>query len=356
MTNVDALFMKSCFRDFYRVGVISLAGIGVMAGQAAFADTNLVNEKFWVVDGTDDLATNASSMTVTTNGQAVGAFSELAFSYNIDGTNVVPVGVVKGSGEIQMAVPFGPFGGSFFLTGYWDCDAGYVPTMVISNLDIRLKGGRAPVVEMKGKISNLVSMEAKDFQLIMMVPKPQLMQAELSYTLTATTNFCVAGVDGFTSHTNQDNFQVARMASNYLSPETNEDSIARFVKVTGSTCVLEYCSTTRHSFCHALANQDSLVVTNKPPKLGGNTIWLMNNGKVNANSPTLAVKFMSPPAGRLRPQGLETATTDPTAENVSFWANWSEVKETYRAGKKVTTVRYMLEVSPPEPLSCAYNF
>jgi hypothetical protein len=114
--------MNRSFRSFCRVGVIALVGIGAMAACAAFADTNLVNKKFWVVDGTDDSATNASSITVSTNGYAVGAFTELAFSYNIDGTNVVPVGVVKGSGEIQMAVPYGPFGGSFFLTGYWDCD------------------------------------------------------------------------------------------------------------------------------------------------------------------------------------------------------------------------------------------
>jgi hypothetical protein len=344
--------MKCCFRNFYRVGLISLAGIGAMAGKAALADTNLVNEKFWVVDGTDDLATNASSITVTTDGHAAGAFSELAFSYNIEGTNLAPVGVVKGSGEIQMAVPNGPFGGSFFLTGYWDCDAGYVPTMVISNLDIRLKGGKAPVVEMKGKISNLVSMAAKDFQLIMMVPRPQLMEAELSYTLTATTDFCVDDM----IHTNQDNFQVARMAANYLSPETNDDSIARFVKVTSSVCVLEFCSSTRKSFCYALANQDSLVVTNKPPKLGGSTIWLMNNGTVNTNSPTLAVKFMNPSAGQLKPQGLETATSDPTAENISYWGNLTHVKDTYRARKKVTKVRYLLEVSSPGTLSCDYSY
>ena len=146
--------MNRSFRSFCRVGVIALVGIGAMTGRAAFADTNLVTEKSWVINGTDDPATNASSIAVTVNGHAMGAFTELAFSYNIQGTNVVPVGVVKGSGEIQMAVPFGPFGGSFFLTSYWDCDAGYVPAMTISNLDIRLKGGKTPVVEMKGQISD----------------------------------------------------------------------------------------------------------------------------------------------------------------------------------------------------------
>jgi hypothetical protein len=344
--------MNRSFRSFCRVGVIALVGIGAMAACAAFADTNLVNKKFWVVDGTDDSATNASSITVSTNGYAVGAFTELAFSYNIDGTNVVPVGVVKGSGEIQMAVPYGPFGGSFFLTGYWDCDAGYVPTMVISNLDIRLKGGKAPVLELKGKISNQVSMAAKDFELKVLVPKARLMEAELSYTLTATTNFCV---DKFT-HTNDDNFEVARMASNYLSPDVNENDGARFVKVTSHFCVLEFCFTTKKSFCYALADEDRLLITNKPPKLGGNTIWLMNNGNSPTNTPTLAVKFMSPSSGQLRPQGLESATVDPTAENVSYWGNWAEVKGMYRAKKKVAKVRYMLEVSTPGTLSCDYSY
>ncbi|MGA2605613.1 MAG: hypothetical protein ABSG14_15450 [Verrucomicrobiia bacterium] len=344
--------MNRCFRSFCRVAAIALVGIGAMAGGAAFADTNVVNEKFWVVEGTDDSATNASSIAVSLKGQAVGMFSELAFSYNIDGTNVVPVGVVKGSGEIQMAVPNGPFGGSFFLTGYWDCDAGYVPTMVMSNLDIRLKGGKAPALVLKGKISNGVSMAAKDFELMMLVPQPQLMEAELSYTLTATTNFCVDDI----IHTNRDNFELARMASNYLSPETNEDDIVRFVKVTSHTCVLEYCETTRKSFCYALTDEDRFVITNGTPGLGGNTIWLMNDGTVNTNSPTLAIKFMSPGLGVIKPQAVVNASSDPTAENVSYWGNWRSVKETYRAKKKVTKVRYMLEVGSPGTLSCDYNY
>jgi hypothetical protein len=83
---------------------------------------------------------------------------------------------------------------------------------------------------------------------------------------------------------------------------------------------------------------------------------LVNDGTVNTNSPTLAVKFMNPSAGKLRPQGLETATSDPTAENVSYWGNWGHVKKTYRARKKVTKVRYMLEVSSPGTLSCDYKY
>jgi hypothetical protein len=352
MTNVGEPFMNRCFRSFCRVAAVALAGTGAMAGGAALADTSVVNEKFWVVDGTDDSATNANSMAVSLKGQAVGAFSELAFSYNIDGTNVVPVGVVKGSGEIQMAVPNGPFGGSFFLTGYWDCDAGYVPTMVISNLDFRLKGGKAPALVLKGKISNGVSMAAKDFQLIMLVPRPQLMEAELKYTLTATTNFCVDDI----IHTNRENFELARMASNYLSPDTHENDIVRFVKVTSHTCVLNFCRTTRKSFCYALTDEDRFVITNGAPSLGGNPISLLNDGTVNTNSPTLAVKFMSPGPGSIRPQALVKASSDPTAENVSYWGNWRGVKATYRAKKKVVKVRYMLEVTPPKALSCDYSY
>jgi hypothetical protein len=344
--------MNPSFRSFCRAGVMALVGISAMTGRAAFADTNLVNQKFWVIDGTDDSATNASSIAVTVNGHAMGGFTELAFSYNVGGTNLVPVGVVKGSGEIQMALPAGPFGGSFFLTGYWDCDAGYVPSMMISNLDIRLKGGRAPAVVLKGKISNGVSMAAKDFQLVMFVPKSKLMEAEVSYTLAATTDFCIDRI----THTNQDDFEVARMASNYLSPDVNENDQVRFEKVTSHYCVLDYCSSTRKSFCHGLTNEDGLVITNKPPDLGGGTINLMNTGSANTNTPTLAVAFMSPGAGHLRPQGVASASADPTAENVSYWANWYLVKDSYRVRKKIGKMRYLLEVSPPGPLSCDYNF
>jgi hypothetical protein len=345
--------MNYSFRSFRPVVVIALVGIGVMTGRAAFADTNLVNQKFWVVNGTDDSATNASGIAVSVKNLAMGTFTELAFSYNVDGTNVVPVAVVKGSGEIQMAVPNGPFGGSFFLTGYWDCDAGYVPTMTISDLDIRLKGGRTPMLELKGTITNQVSMAAKDFELRVFVPKPQLMKAELSYTLTATTDFCVDEI----IHTNEDNFEVARMASNYLSPGTNENDVARFVKGTSQTCVLEFCGGgTQKSICYTLANQDSLVITNHSLRLGGNPLTLMNDGSSSNNAPTLAVRFMKPAPGQLRPQGLETASADPTAENVSYWGNWVAAKGTYRVKKKVEKMRYMLEVSTPEALSCDYSY
>jgi hypothetical protein len=345
--------MNPSFRSFRRAGMVVLLGIGVLTGRAAFADTNVVNEKFWVVDGTDDPATNASSITVSLKKQPMGAFTELAFSYNIDGTNVVPVCVVKGSGEIDLAVPNNPFGGSYFMTGYWDCDAGYVPTMLITNLDIRLKGGREPVVELRGQISNQLSMEAKDFELIVFVPKPQLMQAELSYTLTATADFCVDQV----IHTNADNFQVARIGSNYLSPETNENDTARFVTSVSATCVLEFCGGgTSSSTCYGLADQDSLIITNRLPRLGGNRLSLVNSGVSGTNTPTLSVRYMSPSPGELKPQGLEVATADPTVENVNYWGNWRKVKGTYNANKKVTKVKYLLQATTPAALSCNNSF
>jgi hypothetical protein len=317
------------------VGVVVLLGIGAVMSRSSYADTNLVNEKFWVVTGTDDLATNASSISVSVKKHAMGSFSELAFSYNTQGTNVLPVCVVKGSGEIKMAVPTGPFGGSFFLTSYWDCNAGFVPAMVISNLDIRLKGGKAPSLDLRGKISNGVSMAAKDFELRVFAPDPELMEVEVRYTLTATKDFCVDDM----IHTNRDNFQAVR-----------------FVRVTNHTCVLEFCKTTKKSFCYALTNADELVVTNGTPSLGGNPMSLVNDGSSTNNTPTLAVKFLSPGPGSFKPQGTTSASLDPMAQNVSFWANWRSVKATYRAKKKVTKLRYRLQVSPPGALSCDYNY
>jgi hypothetical protein len=83
---------------------------------------------------------------------------------------------------------------------------------------------------------------------------------------------------------------------------------------------------------------------------------LMNDGSSNTNTPTLAVRFMAPAPGSIRPQGLESASSDPTAENVSYWGDWAGVKGTYRANKKIGKMRYMLQVSSPGSLSSDYSY
>src|ERR1017187_1711603 len=146
------------------LGIVILLGICAIAGRNAFADTNLVDNGFWVIDGTDDTGPNPTNVALTVNGHPVGSFSELILSYNVGGSGVVAVATIKGSGGIRLSLPPpGVFGGTFFTTGYQDCDEGLIPTMSIIQLDIRTRPGKRGDAQLKGKISNFTSMEGKDF-------------------------------------------------------------------------------------------------------------------------------------------------------------------------------------------------
>src|SRR6266853_136568 len=148
-----------------------LLGICAIMCESAMADTNLVDNGFWVIDGTDDTGTNPTNITLSVDGHPVSSFSELILSYNVGGSGVVTVCTIKGSGGIRLSLPPpGEFGGTFFTTGYQDCDEGLIPTMSITDLDIRAKKGKNGDVQFKGKISNFTSMEAKDFTMTFSPP------------------------------------------------------------------------------------------------------------------------------------------------------------------------------------------
>ena len=314
----------------------------------ALADTNLVDKLSWVVDGSDDTGPNATNIAISVQGHAVGSFSKLVISYNVGGTGVVTVCTITGAGEIRLALPPpGQFGGSFFLTSYWDCDAGFVPTMTITELDIREKGGKKGLLEFKGKISNLVSMAAKDFTMTLLPPQLDTFRAELKYSLHAISDFCIDQ----TTHTNQDDFQVARMAANFVDSGTQQNDEVRFVKITSKTCFFYGCITKTKTYCTNLVNQDGFVI-DRPPRLGGGTVWLLHTQALPQETPTLVGRFSSPSRGRLRPQGYVTASADPNAQNVDFWVNWIDAKASYRNKKRIGKFSYTLEVDSPKALSC----
>ncbi len=332
----------------FRFAAVIFLGLGMVASRKALADINLLTKGDWVVDGTDDTGTNPASINMSVNGDAVGAFSELAVSFNVGGTGVVTVCTIKGNGEIRLALPPpGQFGGSFYTTGYWDCDAGFIPTMTITELNIRGKGGKKQLLEFKGKISNLVSMAAKDFTMTLLPPQSDTFRAELKYSLYAISDFCIDQ----TNHTNKDDFQVARMAANFVDSGVQQNDEVRFMKVTSKTCFFYGCVSTKKSFCTNLVNQSGFVI-DTPPRLGGGTVWLLHTQPLPQETPTLIARFSAPSAGRLRPQGYVTASADPSAQNVEFWADWIDVKASYRNKKRVGKFRYTLEVDSPQALSC----
>jgi hypothetical protein len=285
------------------------------------------------------------------NGRAAGSFSELLISYDVGDTGVVAVATIKGTGEISMALPPpGVFGGSFFTTGYWDCNAGFIPSVSITELDVRERGGRVKELYLRGKASNFVSMSARDFTMTIYPPTLDSFRANVSYTLIATTNFCVDQV----THTNQDDFEVVRMASNYVSTNVNENDETRYIKQTAHDCYVYFCTTRTKAFCNTLTNADGFVIDD-PPRLGQSTVNFVHTQDLSAETPTLTVHLISPPSGRIMPQCYLTPSTDPTAQNVNFWGNWINARPEYRNRQRVGRFSYTLEVDSPRAMACDFT-
>jgi hypothetical protein len=333
---------------FLCVAIISVFWWGFGAVQQAFTDTNLVNNGWWALDGTDDNGTNPVSMALSVKGKTAGSFTELAISYNLGGTGMVSVCTIKGGGEIRLTLPPpGEFGGGFYTAGYWDCDEGFVPTMMITGLDVRVRSGKNGALELRGKVSNGTSMAAKDFAIKFMPPTPNLTRADVRYTLFATRDVCLDQ----NTHTNADDFPAVRMAANYLSPDVQENDQARYVRVTEKICVSFVCITKKKSYCDDLVNEDGFIV-NSPSNLRGGVLYLVHRQATPRDTPTLQVKFATPAASRMKGQGFVNASSDPTAQNVNLWANWTDAKPSYRAGKRIGKFHYLLQAAPANTSSC----
>src|SRR5579871_5350752 len=228
----------------------SLLAFGVLFTQPTFADTNVLNKSNWVIDGTDDTGTNPVSIATVVKHKLVGSFSELDISYNVGGSGVVSACTIKGNGQIQLTLPPpGAFGGSFYLTSYQDCDVGYVPSMMITQLEVRVGGKNAPLF-LRGLITNGYSMSAKDFELKISPPKPKDARLDVSYTLTATREFCVDELN----HTNADNFHAMTLASNFISTNQMQNNELRYTKETSHTCVDLVCVSETKAFCNEFVN------------------------------------------------------------------------------------------------------
>jgi hypothetical protein len=202
----------------------------------------------------------------------------------------------------------------------------------------------------KGKVSNFVSMAAKDFTITMYPPTLDSFRANVTYTLVATTNFCIDQV----THTNQDDFEVARMASNYVSTNVNENDETRYIKQTAHDCYVYFCTTRTKSYCNTFTNADGFVIDD-PPRLGQSVVNFVHTEDLPAETPTLTIRFVTPPSGRIRPQCYLTPSTDPTAQNVSLWGNWIDARPRYRNRQRISRFSYTLEVDSPQAVPCDFT-
>ncbi|MEI6084157.1 MAG: hypothetical protein WCS70_07640 [Verrucomicrobiota bacterium] len=316
---------------------------------ARAADPTLFNNGTWSVQGTTDLATNAGPIAVSVGGVPVGNFTELKIFRAFTGVGTPQIFSVKGRGAIQAVVPPpGVFGGTFYLSGYWDCAVGYVPTMAITQLEISDADNGTTLV-LKGSASNLTSMQTSDFKL--KFPNNQAndsVRVEVSYTLYATRDICVDKSQQDQSRT----FSTARIAANYITGSVNENDFLRYFTVTDQRCDCCSCYNVTGPVCGGLDNWDNYLVCFKD-RLTDPRIFLVHQDNTPRNTPTLVMHFENPNPHNVRPQGFAFLTADPTKQNVDVWGNWQKVKDSYKAGRRVGKFRYTLQAAAPTFYNCA---
>jgi len=313
----------------------------------AMADTDLFNNGRWIVVGATDPGPDPRNISVSINGAPAGSFSELKLFYEFTGAGFPQVFSITGRGALRPSLPPpGEFGGSFWLTRYWDCSIGLVPSLVISELDLLVNPKDPKVLIFQGKVSNLTSFEATDFRLKFPSPGSKEVKVEVSYTLVATRDFCVDS----SRQQLEEGFQVARMRANYLSDDENDNDLIRY-EARLQACDWYGCFGTSGSVCGSLHNDDSELVC-FDDRLVDPGMLLVHQSSWPRNTPTLKINFDSPSTKKLNPQGFVAASSDPDEENVDFWANWRAAKSSYRTGKKVGKFEYTMKAIPPGRVSC----
>ena len=325
-----------------------IAAVSLTAVLVARADTNLFDNGTWFVEGATDTGSNPSDITVTMNGATVGLFSELNLYFNVPNVGIVQVFAIKGNGTLQPSLPPpGEAGGAFQMASYWDCEQGLISSVLIQEIELPSKGNNKGVLQMRGRLSNLVSMQADDLKLKFYSVKTDSVRVQVSFQLKATRDFCIDQ----SKHDTEDEFRLVTMLSNYLSAETNKNNRARYVKITEKICSGVGCTTKKRSVCADLVNENGYIIGTSR-RLGTPDLFLMHTTPQPRNTPTLIVSFRAPRKSSIKPQGYVTASNDPTTQNVSFWGDWADVKRQYKADHKIGRFRFTLAVEPPQERNC----
>lgn len=331
-----------------RHSIIFLGSLFLAFAPATMADTALFNNGIWIVQGATDPATNAVGIAVSVGGVPVGTFSEVKVYHAFTGAGFPQIFSVKGRGAIQPILPPpGEPGGTFYLTGYWDCVAGLIPQLLITTLDIKITGDTSSSLTFTGRVTNLTSMQADDFKLKFLNPDFYNVAVEVSYKLTATRDFCV----NQSAQAEGQGFRVARMASNYVSANVNANNLLRYYTILQKYCDCCDCYNLKAWVCGEIAGPDGFLVC-YPDRLTKPPLMFINENAIPANTPTLVVEFQKPSAKKINPQGFLINTINPNVENVDLWGNWFDAKPSYTAGQRVGRFKFTLRALTPGTYSC----
>lgn len=301
------------------------------------AEFTIFNRGKWIVKCADDTAPNPREMRILVDGTFVAKCSELIIQHKMKRLGAPQIYSVKGTGALRPALPPpGEFGGTFYATGYWDCDPSInlVQHLFITKLNMGLDPDNPKHLRLKGKASNPTSFKAKKFTMRLSGSASET-RLTLSYTLVATRSFCIDE----TRQARSEGFRAARIASNFLSNSIHDSDLARYTD-SHATIV-----------CTPLKNNQRLIFED-PLTMGEPELYLAHTATVPRNSPTLIITISKPEFGEFAPQGFVTQSWDPDADNVDLWVNWNAAKPSYSEGETIGKFSFDLRAIAPGIVPC----
>jgi len=327
----------------YGLGLVFLC----VATTSSHADAEIYNDGVWIVDGAEDAGPSVTNIDVTVAGQLVGSFSELKVFRLINGV-FQQVFLFEGTGGLSPAVPpAGDFGGRFHLTGYWDCYAGERLDVRITTLNIQPNTTKTTALNFNGTLSNGSSLQATDLTLKLLVPNSTTVRMDVRYTLYATSALCV---DPYKQQYGE-GFQLARIASNFLSTQVKDNDAARIKTILGQSCGCCSCNRVTGFVCASLFNGTGYIYPFASP-MSDSGLWMLHGIPGPRNTPALKIELNQPARGKCSAQGYIVPTTNATEDNVNLWVNWDRAYTQYAPGQKINKFQFHLLGQLPEAKSC----
>jgi len=311
------------------------------------ADTVLYDDGVWIVTGIDQADLSLNRIDVSIDGQPAGSFTELTIQYSFAGTFPLVYSIQADGGLSPAVPPTGVVGGTFHLTGYWDCFAGQQPDLRIINLNIQPNTKNFKYLKFNGALSNGTSLQATDLTLKLYVPDDNSVRMDVRYTMYATSNICV---DQGRQQTGE-GFQIARIASNYISNKIMDNDGMNMKAFLGPYCGCCGCKWKKGYLCANFVDETGYLL----PYFAwmANAELLMLHAQPGPqNTPALSISVKKPGRSNCGVQGYTVFTTDPSEDNVNLWINWGKAKSQYAPGQKVQAVRLNLVGELPQPESC----
>jgi hypothetical protein len=334
-----------CFIPAWRLALGLVAAFSVWCQ----ADTALYNDGVWIVNGIDEPGTNLNRIAVTVGGQPAGNFTELAVFRSFGG-GFPQVYSIQADGSLQPAVPpSGVLGGTFHLTGYWDCYAGQQLDLRFVALNIQPNTKKLNSLRFNGTVSNGSTLQATDYAMTLDLPNDSTVRLDVRYTLYATANVCV---DQWEQQSSQ-GFQAVRIASNYISSQEMKNDGLQIKGYLGPFCDCCHCWWQKGYICANFTNQTGSVLPYSASMASSQLLMVHRQVGPN-NTAALKIDLKSPSRSSCMVQGSTVLTADPAEDNVSLWINWGKAKSQYTIGKKVRPFRFKLEAQLPQAVACDY--